>query len=624
MTMAEDVVHPPRGDSGPARTLVDMRWWKQKERHEAVFRAVDAMKGSHDARVANLKVWEALYLDDQDTLARTTSSDEPPKRPRRTRRNLTANAVDTVHAHMTINRPLPWVVTMGGDWELQRRGEKMTRYLEGEFDRLGVWDLASDALHDALITDSGWVKVYDDGERPALEIVWPGEVIVDPKESRARALRTLYQRKNVDAEVLSEEFPDGKADIEESREHQDPIRHQDDAQTQMREVIEAWHLPVRNKDGEMVGGKHSICVERAALVDEDWEFDDFPFAKIVAGRRPRSEFGRGIVEIGMGSQAESDYLTAKFSECARLATPVIALEHGSKVNQLDINDVPFHVVWYTNTPPQVLSPPMLSPEFFKYRGDVTSEFYNDLGISELRATSRESGHQLSGKAKLIDRDTESQRWARLGRAWETFHIDIARQILRVTRQIAEDPERVEKLRVTVGKHLLEEITWKDVDSLGPEQYQLRVFPVSALSRSPQGRLQEVQMMWEMQVITDPEDMRELLNYPDLDRFNSIQSAGRELVQKHVDMCLDGERTEPFAEMPLPYAKKYGTLRLHLAAIQQAPESKMQRLRDWLGMIDTLIQRATPQTPAPGAPALVPPPGEGAPQPWVEPAAGPTV
>jgi hypothetical protein len=88
-------------------------------------------------------------------------------------------------------------------------------------------------------------------------------------------------------------------------------------------------------------------------------------------------------------------------------------------------------------------------------------------------------------------------------------------------------------------------------------------------------------------LTDPSDARELLEFPDLDRFNSVESAGRDLVEKTIAEALRGKSVTAHPLMPLDYAIRKGTLEHDLAELQGAPESALQRLRDFIAFAESL-------------------------------------
>ncbi|MBK8241787.1 MAG: hypothetical protein IPK74_40275 [Deltaproteobacteria bacterium] len=58
-----------------------------------------------------------------------------------------------------------------------------------------------------------------------------------------------------------------------------------------------------------------------------------------------------------------------------------------------------------------------------------------------------------------------------------------------------------------------------------DEYVLRVWPVSRLSRSATGRLEQVSQMTEMGVFSEPEEILEILDMPDTQANANLRLAG---------------------------------------------------------------------------------------------------
>jgi hypothetical protein len=614
--MSIDAV-PPMGDFQKDRR--DLRWWLDRRRpHEGVFSNIAAMENEHESRTEAMQAWLVMYLDRAEGEA-DWGKLRLPNRKRRHRLNATLSGVRTVHSQVSTNRPRPWVVTSGGDHEMQSRGKKQTKYIEGEFERLDAYELTSGALEDALWAGHGFIKCVEQYGRPHLEAVWPGEIMLDTRERRygGGRVRTMYQRKAVDKEVLEEMYPGLRARIREARRYEEGsgISSTTTPLVDQALVVEAWHLPTRNANGELVNGRHVICIDGATLKDEEWNEEYFPFAEIKYLRHPRDYFGVGLVEIMSGTQSELDHTTAKISDCFNLLSPKLRVDPGAKVNVQKIGNVPWEVIESPAGGVEFLVPPAISTQFLQYQAQTLEQVYSLNNISLHSAQGTKPPNLSSGRALLVHQEVESRGQISLSRAWEKLHVDLANLLVRTTRRIARDPKKRAGLKTEVGESMLEEIAWSDAE-IKDDPYRVKVFPVSSLSKSPAGRLEQIQQMIDMQVLTDPDEIRELLDYPDLERYNQINSAGRELVEKRVEQALEGEEAKAVGEMPLEYARRWGTLRLLMAELQNAPEEGRQRLRDFLAHVDMLEKKAaeaaamaagSPPQPAGALPAPVPEP-----------------
>ena len=596
------------------------RWWdrdavREDAAHESIFAHVSALKDDHSGRLDELEAWHALYRDHPDRQGLTI---QDVRGPRRTRFNVIQNGVDTMHSRLTRNRPRPWVVTAGGRSKLQRKAKAANKYIEGEFYRMQIYDLAEEVAKDALVYGTGALKLYEQDGRPAAEVVWCGELLVDPREERARSIRTLYQIKRIDAQVLAATFPDASGVIDTADTVDDPDGYQAQG-ADIIEVVEAWRLPSGDDAGD---GRHVIAVSSGALLDEEWGEDAFPFAFYRWTKDTRSFWGIGLAERMSGAQAELNEINAIVSEAFSLTVPSVWVEAGSNVKREQIDNEVSRLYTYQGTPPLFLTPPAVSNQHVEREQTLIQSAYQMQGISLHSAQSTKPAGLNSGKAIRNHHEVESMRFAAHGRAWEAFFTDVARRIMTLTEQIAEREEEARKngeeveskLSVHVGRQNLDAVEFASAD-LRDEPYDVRVYPISALSATPEGRFQDVQDLIDLGVVSDPNDVRELLDYPDLERFNDVQSAGRRLADRLIERALDGEHVSANPYIPLEYAHKQAVLQWAQAKLEGDDNATgLDRLGNLIGHIETLMQIQQPPAPPMPAPGPSAAPGQPPPMP----------
>lgn len=587
------------------------RWWREDfkgDRHGAVWSSVMALAAGHTNRLALLRAWYSLYREppgvDLAVLGQSRRS--------RTRDNVVQNGIDTALAMWTTNRPRPWIVTTGGKWSTRRAAKRRNLYIDGEFDRLEVYEHSLAAAQDALIYGDGAVKVYAKDGRPAIERVWVGELLADPREARQNSVRTLYQVKAVDKEVLSEMFPDQALDIERGTRIEAFLEGEEAITSDIIHVIEAWHLPAgkpsETRTAEEMGGRHVICVHGACLVDEPWEKEFFPFAKLPWFTDPRGFWGIGLAERMAGSQAEIDEMNEIISDCFSAAVPSVWTPSGSGVNREMMDDVPWRNYAYSNmsAPPTFVTPAAINDQHLMRTERLKQDAYGNQGISEMSARAEKPAGLNSGKALRIHHDIENRRFSAQGRKWEAFHMELARLIFDTTCEIAEDPEAAKQLSVYVGRQTLDAIKYDEIKIPDGQHYEVRTFPVSSLSSTPEGRLRDVEDLISLGILSDPNDVRELLDYPDLERFNEVESAGRDLADKLIEEAISGKRVAANEYIPLDYAHRKAILLRSLAEIEGS--ENLDHLDNLIGHIETLLAKSQPP------PMPMPPPGAGQPPP----------
>ena len=558
--------------------FMDKRWWRSKgEVHAEVYGAATEIAQS-DGRRKRLRWYKEMYEDEG-------AESFDPDLGNETRNNVTQNGIDAVHARLLQAQPRPTFDTFAGDWSLQRRAKKLSLWMDGEFERLQVYDEIGDlALQDALTEGDAVVKGFiDDDDRPGLELVWAGDIHIPRREQRhlRHRPRTMYQTHHLDREVLAERHPEHRdtilgADGGFDDEQLDDIT-ETEALSDFVMVVEAWRLG--GKDGK--GGKYALCVSNATLVYEDWEHDRFPFAVLRCWKKSRSFWSQGFAQRLYGPQAELNDMSGAVAGSYGAFIPSLWVQTGSDacLNQMD--DSPGRLYDYSgDRMPAILAPRGALQEFSAREETLLRRCYEERGISQLSASSVKPAGLNSGKALNVHQDIESVRFQRLGRNYERFFIDIAKLLLFLAEQITEsDASNAKKLRAMGGKEGLMSVSYDEV-RMSDDQYRVRVMPVSKLSSSTAARIQEVTEMMQSQLI-DADTGLQLLDMPDLDQYNSLRSAGRQSVERAVEMALDGKKAEANGFMPLDYAIKWGTLHALKAQNDGAPSNAIDRVRDFV-------------------------------------------
>jgi len=595
------------------------QWWKlPKDGAFAAICAVTMALVQHDQeRLESYELYASLYNDESSDLY----AERGYVRDRLMRTDVTSNAVDTLHARIVKNRPRPWPVTSDGDQDDFDRAKGLEIWLDGEFERDDVYELTSDVVHDALIYGTGAIYTFEQDGRPYSERVFCGDLFVEPREEQARCVRTLYYVRGVDREVLAEAFPKAADAIKNAARYAPPRETGnalDDIASDLVMVIESWRLPpAKGKPG-----RHCIITDKGTLLDEPWTRSTFPMSFIKASRDPKRFWGIGIVRRMAGIQSELNELTRVISESYHLMVPSVWLNTDTKVFAQEIDNTVYRTYRYQGGPPPIfMSPPAIAQDFVAREQALIQRALELRGISPYDAMSIKPAGLDSGRAQLVHQDIQTERFAVLARAWEKLHVDIADQRIACAEDIiAADPKA--ELVVLGGRKQLESINFGDV-RLADDTYVLRVYPVSALSATPEGKIQNVSDLVALGVITDPNDIRELLDFPDLERFNSLASAGRDLCDKLIADALRGKSIKlSNTYMPLDYFVKRGLMERDLASRRGATDRSLANLEAHITWAQTLLDQVAAAAalqaqaqltgpangPPPGAPpAPVPPP-----------------
>lgn len=582
---------------------------------------------------------EAIRLDeplDSEQLSDITSLHYGWSEHQRTVWPALRSGCDAVHSKIAQSHPRPIFLTTDGDWDLQNQAEYATMWMDGEFSRAEIDQLGEQCFDDALTFGSGICWVGEQHDQPHYERCWVGDMYVDPREEYYNAVRSIYRVRYMDCGVLMGLYPSQKKEIEKARGKltasvSSALGH-DVGIADTVECYEAWRL----RDGPEATGRATIAIDGATLTDDrKWEGERFPFAKCDWSRSRRRYFGIGLVEQMLAPQAELNNIAEINRESRHLFVPILVAEQDSLTVEQLTNEVgrmySVKPGGLTSGAPQVLHSTPMFLQMAQMEEVYISRVWKLAGISDMSVMSEKAPGVESGTAIRNLADLESERFAIANRSWERLFVDIAKLGYKVAQKIAKgDADRARKLKVLGGKDSLEAIEFSTAD-MGDSPYRIDVFPVSQLSNTVAAKIDEVMAMVNAQLIDDPQDARDLMDLPDLKRHNNVTSAGRKNVQKVIDKALKkGVATPVDPYMPLPYLIRYGSLMCNLAAMQGAPDSHVQCLRDMVQQaIDLKTEMAAavapPAPPAlPGAPPMPPGPPGGPmpPDPMGQPPMGP--
>ena len=347
--------------------------------------------------------------------------------------NVVQSCVDTLVSRISQSRPAPVFLTDNGDYKERNLAKKLNNFTLGEFYQTKMYEKASKILRDALVTGTGCLKIYEGQDnKVAVERVLCTELLIDPNESIYGDPRQLYQVKLIDRSVLQEMFPSHKGDIETAGKAF-PDNSADSSKTVSDQVmvVEAWHLPSGPKAKD---GRHTIACTTGVLFDEEYTRDKFPFVFLHFSDRMLGFWSQGIAEQLMGTQMEINSLLYTISRAIKLVgVPRVFVEEGSKVSKATINNEVGVIVGYRGTKPTYEVAPCVPQELYAQLQRLIDYAYQQCGVSALQASSEKPAGLNSGEAIRSYDDISTDRFAALSRKYDNFFVDIAYQIIDLSK-----------------------------------------------------------------------------------------------------------------------------------------------------------------------------------------------
>lgn len=504
--------------------------------------------------------------------------------------NIVQSMIDTVTSKLTKNKPRPSFLTDGGDWTIQRKAKKLTQFTDGQFYLTDYYAKRALALQDACIFGTGALKVFRDGDQIKLERTFIDELVVDDAEAIYGHPRQMHQKKYIHKDVLKAMFPKHASAIDAavslSLEGNYVMDGDSTTASQMIEVVESWRLPTLPGADD---GKHAIAIKGLTLHEESYYKSYFPFLFWRWGIRPLGFWGQGLAEQLSGIQLEINKILRTIQVSMHLVSvPKLYVEASSKIVSSHLNNKIGGIVKYVGQPPVEGKLGSIPAELFAHLDRLYTRAFEIAGISQLSAMAAKPQGLNSGKALREYNDIESERFMAVAQRDEAVTLQAAKMMIDLAKEIAEEnPDYAVK---TTGGKFAQTIKWSDVN-LPEDAYIMQSFPVSALSKTPAGRLQDVQELMAAGLI-GREDGIKLLDFPDLQQFYNYNNAGVEDIERTIEQMID----EGTYSTPEPYQNlQYGIVKMQQAYLlyrsQGAPDERLELFRRWIEDANALLKKA---------------------------------
>ena len=140
------------------------RWWlaNKNNLYQELFAYVSALDNRQTYREADNLRFARLYGNYQQmglgayTYSRIEASYNVTNR---VTLNVIQSLIDTVVSKITKNKPKATFLTSGGDFSLQRKAKKLTKFVEGIYSYSEFYEKATMAFQDACIFGTGCIKI---------------------------------------------------------------------------------------------------------------------------------------------------------------------------------------------------------------------------------------------------------------------------------------------------------------------------------------------------------------------------------------------------------------------------------------------------------------------------------
>ena len=524
--------------------------------------------------------------------------------------NIVQSNIDALVAKITKRDVLPKALTRAGDVEQQEKAENLNSFIQGLIYQTKTNSVATDAFTNSCVFGSGFIKVYtetnlDGSKKVGIKSVCPDEILVDEADGKYGKPRCLYEIKFYTRDKMMNLFPKFKAEIKQAKPFSNYDAH---GAADVIMVMEAYCLPVVNGDGKIQKGKKVLAIENCELSHEEWTRPDFPYAKLDYQKPLNGYFGVGICELLQGIQLEINRLNHSIQKSSYLhGNPKLMVQKNS-FDPIQYNEDGEDVIEYDGAKPDIWNPNAFPTGAIQQKELLKQSAFNQIGLSQLSAQSQKPAGLDSGKAMIEYRDIETERFSQTVNMYEDFFVNVIEMMLEEVKSIGNDYQ-VSSYSTSRG---MKPVKWKDI-ALDKNGYVLQIFPASALPHDPAGRIQIIEMYMRAGLI-DPEEGKELMEFPDLKAATDISMAPRKFMRKNIEKILKGEE----AELPEPYddvmyALKVATGLYSFAKLHDYDEEVQQNMRTYIDQVNLIIESLQQQVAEQQEPAQQPQPEQPVPQ-----------
>jgi hypothetical protein len=504
------------------------------------------------------------------------------------------------------NRPRAVCRVARGDWSLHRKARNRERFLEGCFYEGDFYGLRSRAIKNAALMGDGILKVVEHHGRVRYENVFPGTLLVDELEAaETKQPRTVIQVRCYDRGVAKALWPGHDAAIEAAMAPSAAAYGRDPVSDQCL-VYEAWHLPSGPKEKD---GRHVIVVDSndGLLMSERWESERFPFARWLWSDNPLGYWSDGLGEMLTGIQFEINQILRLIQNNTYLGGNLkILVQKGSNIADAQIsNTLRGAKIEYVGQPPVFHTHDIVTEQLIRHLWTLVEQAYNVTGISQLSAQGEiPSGLAGSGRAQLVYKNIESERFANFARGDEIALKDISVLTFDAVKRIAEREGKYE-VRAP-SKNWLYTLDAKDLIAEDGD-FEFQVQSASQLPHDLAGRIAIGEQLTSLGWLGKDQAMALADIASDLDAELALETAPQELIDQAIEQILE----EKIPQQVLPYQDlqltvRRGALAWQRAQINGAPAESLDLLNQYIQAAIDLNTPPPVSDEMQGQPGAVPP------------------
>jgi hypothetical protein len=614
----------------------EINWWVHEDKRLAdmvMQRARDITTRSqfrrHDdelhLRYYSVNEWRGVYGIDRRRINYSPSSYKSSTpggsgNNRRLSLNVIRSCVNAATSMIVRSRPYVSFMTDGADYPLLCVSKKRERFVQAHFQRDKIHELGQRRVRNACIFGTGGTKVLKVGKQITYENILPGEILVDEQESIDGNPPCIYQAKLIDKVRLIAKFPKFKDKIMGASGSGGYWGSDNAAQAL---VVFAWHFP---NEEDKSDGFEAMCIDGATIYKRPYRWSKFPGCFFRWEEDPFGFFGSGLPAELSGIQYEINALLRMIQESVYYGGNLkLFVMKGSKVQLAHFsNSTKIPVIEYTGAQPRIEANDVASPQMFSHLNWLEQKAYNITGVSQLDAQSQTPFASQSGRARLVQQNSDSLRFKHTTERYENNYPDLAEATLQAATDLSDGfmgtEDEIDEIVIFRGREHLEQISYSDVAIKEDETHlDIEAWSSSQLAHTPGARMSQVDFLLSNGYI-DKRRALSMMELGDVRSETDLANAPFDLVDERIARILyEGEMDPPSPYMDLDYSLGRVQLEIQRCELRsKVPADRLDMLREFREQIVDLQIKATPPPPPPPPAAALPsgaelpPPGNLAP------------
>lgn len=537
------------------------------------------------------------------------------------RKNPLKAAVDTFVSTVMHNRYRMTFAPVDADPKQRNKVEQLEKFIDGLIAEQGLrYRPFRMAVKDAAVFGVGVFKTFweESAESNRVDIkierVNPQTLVYDREAvAEGGSPREIYHIRYLSRDYLCNTYPDCAQEIK-----LEPVgRGSRETAVERVKVVECW----RRTAGKSKGAYAVFMGETALQPPQEIDLKEFPFTFMEFEPDPqgwRLE-ARGLVDSVAGQQAALEKLTEWCDEAFRTMPRVMIIPTNAGFSPEVVSQLVEKGLHVTEAnpgaSPWISQPDPVNPQVIQRVNSEMADIFSLSGVSQDNAMAQTPAGMESAKARMIDSNVKSARFAAFYTDVSAFWVELSKSIIRAASDAsrAMPDASIEGFIETQGG-FYRKVDFKQLE-LERMQFVIRPQAMAQLPYDIAGQTNLSEQLINMGVLSRAEAIDMMVSLPDVPAVTRRLRGKKTAVELDVQAILNGDAVLPDSIDDLEYAIAYAEdayLRIRRREVSgDEAEAHDVTLNQLLAYIDA-AKAMLPPPPPPVPEGAQPMPGEAPP------------